>query len=787
MKKIMKKALSLALALVMMLSLAPMTADAALIADDYHDGLDLTTAYGLDAAQETITVGAGAGLYYCYQLGNMMNPSVATETVKLKVTGADGTLVMAYAPNMGGELELNSRTAITDGSATIEITSGRNINMGMGGLYYFCVYNSSETSQDYSLTFTPVTAGGSGDEDEGDTDPEGSMNNPAELPTAGYPPVTAETNGSYYWYTWTASEVSRLTIQMIPSTGWNLSIKVGNETDGFVTKEYDTNNDDNDGVPTDADRTFEIDVEEDDVVTIAVGDDGTISEVSFYASVSAVGTQDLPAPLKIGTNVAPEMDYYYTWTAPKDGVLTFTPGEGTQYGVADDAYGFDEYITEVSTLEVEAGDVIYINPWTDSPSVTVTLDVAYEAYLTVDGNMHSNDQKTYSDSATTLAIGANNVPVCVAADYTLYYFTAKEDGKYTFAVNGEAEVYNCGSMNYLIAGTDGSNTVTVELKKDAETVIGVSGVESDECTITVTKAAASQEVSKYYDNTVSPVSFTYEGDAEKLFYVYVKDGKADTAVKGSDGYYHYGSENGPILYVNLEKVPGIDYYNLSETALKGGLKVKLEDGTVINYSAAVNEYVSFMDSKTKLYPLTDDLKEVLVAYGNAQGWYDYDGTLNYLFTDANGDRVKVNEETAWLFACCYAGAVNTEKTQVKWVEGSKEDLVITFAAEYRDFADEVKINGVKLDPKYYTVTEGSTIVTISADYLATLPKGDYTVAASFFDLNGDVYDLTATFTIAAPTVAPKTADSSNYALWLAVLGLGVVAIAGSVVMKKREF
>ena len=35
--------------------------------------------------------------------------------------------------------------------------------------------------------------------------------------------------------------------------------------------------------------------------------------------------------------------------------------------------------------------------------------------------------------------------------------------------------------------------------------------------------------------------------------------------------------------------------------------------------------------------------------------------------------------------------------------------------------------------------------------------------------------------------APKTGDSTNFALWIAVLGLGVVAIAGSVVMKKREF
>ena len=35
--------------------------------------------------------------------------------------------------------------------------------------------------------------------------------------------------------------------------------------------------------------------------------------------------------------------------------------------------------------------------------------------------------------------------------------------------------------------------------------------------------------------------------------------------------------------------------------------------------------------------------------------------------------------------------------------------------------------------------------------------------------------------------APKMGDATNFALWIVVLGLGVVAIAGSVVMKKREF
>lgn len=41
--------------------------------------------------------------------------------------------------------------------------------------------------------------------------------------------------------------------------------------------------------------------------------------------------------------------------------------------------------------------------------------------------------------------------------------------------------------------------------------------------------------------------------------------------------------------------------------------------------------------------------------------------------------------------------------------------------------------------------------------------------------------------VAEPIIPGGTGDATNIALWIAVLGLGVVAIAGSVVMRKREF
>ena len=48
-------------------------------------------------------------------------------------------------------------------------------------------------------------------------------------------------------------------------------------------------------------------------------------------------------------------------------------------------------------------------------------------------------------------------------------------------------------------------------------------------------------------------------------------------------------------------------------------------------------------------------------------------------------------------------------------------------AEFKDFI-RVLLDGEELDPKHYTVAEGSTIVTVSADYLASLPGGRHTIA-----------------------------------------------------------
>ncbi len=89
----------------------------------------------------------------------------------------------------------------------------------------------------------------------------------------------------------------------------------------------------------------------------------------------------------------------------------------------------------------------------------------------------------------------------------------------------------------------------------------------------------------------------------------------------------------------------------------------------------------------------------------------------------------------------------------------------------------IEVDGFSVDPKAYTVKEGSTLVTLSNDYLKTLRTGKHTIT---FVYDGGNVTAEATFTVEAAQESPKTADANTTWLWifLSVLG-GLAIIAGA--------
>lgn len=144
-----------------------------------------------------------------------------------------------------------------------------------------------------------------------------------------------------------------------------------------------------------------------------------------------------------------------------------------------------------------------------------------------------------------------------------------------------------------------------------------------------------------------------------------------------------------------------------------------------------------------------------------------------------------------------------------------ESLRIRGNGEYSKFQN-VKVDGNIIDSKNYTVSEGSTIIELHADYLKTLSEGSHTfeivwtdgAAGTGFTVarntsgsnntgsnntgNNDNNDSTDNSAAAAPTAAtaqeldkvPATGDASG--IWLMLFAISLTGLAGMLARRKKN-
>ncbi len=152
-----------------------------------------------------------------------------------------------------------------------------------------------------------------------------------------------------------------------------------------------------------------------------------------------------------------------------------------------------------------------------------------------------------------------------------------------------------------------------------------------------------------------------------------------------------------------------------------------------------------------------------------------------------------------------------------WTENTDGSLSIRGNGEMEKFQN-VKVDGKIIDKKNYTVTKGSTIITLKADYLKTLATGDHT-----FEIVWTDGSATTKFAVAKtksgdnnknnnkknnsnnaknnqttqnnPTdtkkkeqsvTAPKTGDTSDMTLWSTLLIVSFAGAAGIVVRRNNK-
>ena len=186
--------------------------------------------------------------------------------------------------------------------------------------------------------------------------------------------------------------------------------------------------------------------------------------------------------------------------------------------------------------------------------------------------------------------------------------------------------------------------------------------------------------------------------------------------------------------------------------------------------------------------------------GNIEYWYC--GGCKKYFSDAAATKeiTKADTVTAKLPPKITAGDGATV------TQGEKKELSFTSDASFSDFL-RVELDGTTLDEKNYTKKEGSTIITLNRDFVATLSVGEHTLA-----IVSQSGTATAKFTVKAkpaetatpqPTVTPqptaqpqptvqpvsplpRTGDTANPALWFALLIVSGSALAAIFVLRRKD-
>ena len=239
-----------------------------------------------------------------------------------------------------------------------------------------------------------------------------------------------------------------------------------------------------------------------------------------------------------------------------------------------------------------------------------------------------------------------------------------------------------------------------------------------------------------------------------------------------------------IVTVNSEHKGGTATCTMKATCIHCGTKYGLLDGNKHNL-----EYIPAKGA-------------TVTETGNKEYWHCKD--CGKYFSDSNGtNSVALSDTVISKLPPSIINGGGQSLTAGEWKE-----LTFRSNAAFADFV-RVELDGHTVERSRYTVKEGSTIVSLKADYVRTLSAGEHTLG--IVSTNGTA---TTTFTVHAPTASdnsqaspegnvsasvntpsanknplsvPPTGDDSPLGLWVVALVVsGVLLIILGVVLKKRR-
>lgn len=284
-----------------------------------------------------------------------------------------------------------------------------------------------------------------------------------------------------------------------------------------------------------------------------------------------------------------------------------------------------------------------------NPSLTIEV-APYLSAATETVFVNGNDHNAYIVGCGSFYLDLT------AADVYYFLFTAEESGVYEITTTNPAAAVGYWSTPFFTFDASSEyvkdNVCTLEIKNAGPTyVLSVSGGEGLAGTVLkITRVRDVAENPMVYETYVGATTPTTPYVAEVTgAKTYLDLAVEQTLVKGDDGFYHLGSADGPLVYMDLKAAR----YGISISAVvNNSPMVKYEydaDGKPIkriDYTTCMLDYVNNSDEKLGVYPLTDDLITIMQNHGNHASWY-VKGSYGYLFGID-----PVLDGQGWMFLLC---------------------------------------------------------------------------------------------------------------------------------------
>ena len=264
------------------------------------------------------------------------------------------------------------------------------------------------------------------------------------------------------------------------------------------------------------------------------------------------------------------------------------------------------------------------------------------------------------------------------------------------------------------------------------------------------------------ENVPACSKYTDAGTAKSLEYMKTEDFYNEIIAAG--GNYRFHSDGTPVL-------PAIQY----------AVSIIVTPADLTNVTIKVNnqEVTSPIYLKAGTYPVEISADNCNVLNTNITitadtATHTQTIAMTYLPADNNNNNNNTNETISNSPAPApkqIPKIISGDNAIV--TQGEQKELSFTSDADFSFFI-RAELDGQTLDAANYTTKAGSTIVTLNASYVATLPAGTHTL--SIVSLNGTA---TATFTVNPVSVdtdttikSPKTSDQNYLILWITLLCLG---------------